>query len=154
MEENENLETPVEEGYVGTEDLGQQNPEQPEISEGILEAGPTEEQLAFQAKIEALGFEKNDVVLFRNGEIGRIDASDFIFYDMIYRIYVKIGDVMVTLNEELIDMSGNKKHDAQKILSSDFTKVKKEVVFTEIVLTKEEAEAKLSEAEGQVIIIE
>ena len=132
--------------------------EEPIIEENIetpsIVNTPTEEQLAFQAKVEALGIEKGDVVLFRNSEIGRVDATNFISYDMVYRIYVKIGDVLVTLNEELIDVSGNKKHDAQKILSSDFTAVKKEIEFTEIVLTKEEAEAKLSQTEGQTIIID
>ena len=115
---------------------------------------PTEEQLAFQDKVEALELEKGDVVIFRNGEIGKIDATSFVMRDLYYRVYVKFGMATLTFDDNLINLNGDKKYDIQKILSSDFTKVKKEIEFTEVILTKEEAEAKLSETEGQTIIIE
>jgi len=157
MEENTNNEEVIVDETNGQEGVNETaEPADSSVAENtsVISDEPTEEQLAFQAKVEALGLEKGDVVVFRNGEIGRIDATSFELKEMIYRIYVKFGVSIATLDENLVSMNGDKRYDVQKILSSDFTTVKKEIEFTEVVLTKEEAEAKLSEAEGQTVIIE
>lgn len=119
---------------------------------------PSEEQKAFDKlvlEMEQLNLEKDDVVVFRNGMLGRIDAISIDKNNLMYRIYVKLADTLiVTLNEHFENMEENSNYNVDKIISKDFTNVKVEVKLDDLVLTKEQAQEELTNLKGQNVIIE
>ena len=119
---------------------------------------PTPEQIAFDELVEKMGelqLEKDDIVIFYNNQIGRIDGIFISKEDLMYRIYVKVtNDMIITLNELFKDMTGDVNYNAVKVISKDFTNTKVEVEIEEIVLTKEQAQEELSSLKGQTVIIE
>lgn len=116
------------------------------------------EQIIFNKLISdmtGLELEKDDIVIFRNNNLGRIDGIFIDTQDLIYRIYVKItNNVIVTLDENFKNTENDVNYDAVRIISSDFTKTKKEIELEDLVLTKEQAQEELSNLKGQNIIIE
>ena len=119
---------------------------------------PSEEQKAFDKLVlgmEQLNLEKDDVVVFRNGMLGRIDAISIDKDNLMYRIYVKLADTLiVTLNEHFENMEENSNYNVDKIISKDFTNVKVEVKLDDLILTKEQAQEELTNLKGQNVIIE
>lgn len=116
------------------------------------------EQIIFNKLISdmtGLELEKDDIVIFRNNSLGRIDGIFIDTQDLIYRIYVKItNNIIVTLDENFKNTENDVNYDAVRIISSDFTKTKKEIELEDLVLTKEQAQEELSNLKGQNIIIE
>lgn len=119
---------------------------------------PSEEQKAFDKlvlEMEQLNLEKDDVVVFRNGMLGRIDAISIDKDNLMYRIYVKLADTLIiTLNEHFENMEENSNYNVDKIISKDFTNVKVEVKLDDLILTKEQAQEELTNLKGQNVIIE
>lgn len=119
---------------------------------------PSEEQKAFDKlvlEMEQLNLEKDDVVVFRNGMLGRIDAISIDKDNLMYRIYVKLADTLIiTLNEHFENMEENSNYNVDKIISKDFTNIKVEVKLDDLVLTKEQAQEELTNLKGQNVIIE
>lgn len=124
----------------------------------ITPSEPTAEQIAFDKKVkelETIGLEKNDIVIFRNNDIGRIDSININKEDLQYRIYVKVTkDIIITLNENFKNTDNILNYDVIRIISPDFTKVKLEIEMKETVLTKEQAQNELTNLKGETIIIE
>lgn len=116
------------------------------------------EQIIFNKLISdmtGLELEKDDIVIFRNNSLGRIDGIFIDTQDLIYRIYVKItNNIIVTLDENFKNTENDVNYDAVRIISSDFTRTKKEIKLEDLVLTKEQAQEELSNLKGQNIIIE
>lgn len=162
MEEEENIEItgpvgPVEESttiYPSNEEVIDDKTEEPVVESNE----PTPEQIAFDElleKMNELQLEKDDIVIFYNNQIGRIDGIFISKEDLMYRIYVKVtNDKIITLNELFKDMTGDINYNAVKIISKDFTNTKVEIEIEEIVLTKEQAQEELSSLKGQTVIIE
>lgn len=129
-----------------------------EEEEEIKEPEPTPEQLAFRelvASLAELNLEKDDIVIFNNKEIGRIDSISINEEDLMYRIYVKVTDnLIITLDENFKNLNDNKGYDATKILSKDFINIKVEIEIENLILTIEEAQEELSKIKGQTVIIE
>lgn len=121
-------------------------------------SGPTveqEEYLKLQAKMQKLGVVPEDVVVFRNGEIGRVHSIMDSIEETMYRVYVKVTEYMfITLNEDFMNVETDRGYDVVKILSKDFTKTKLERELENLVLTKEEAQEELSVLKGAKVIIE
>lgn len=119
---------------------------------------PSEEQKAFDKlvlEMEQLNLEKDDVVVFRNGMLGRIDAISIDKDNLMYRIYVKLADTLIiTLNEHFENMEENSNYNVDKIISKDFTNIKVEVKLDNLILTKEQAQEELTNLKGQNVIIE
>ena len=133
--------------------------EEEKINEQIVEEQElSAEQIIFNKLISdmtGLELEKDDIVIFRNNSLGRIDGIFIDTQDLIYRIYVKItNDIIVTLDENFKNTENDVNYDAVRIISSDFTKTKKEIELEDLVLTKEQAQEELSNLKGQNIIIE
>lgn len=117
----------------------------------------TAEQIAFEElinELEQLNLEKNDIVFFRNGVIGKIDAISINNEELMYRLYVKVtDDMIVTLNENFKNTDNNKNYDVDKILGSDFN-TKVTIPLEDLVLTKEQAQEELTNLKGQTVVIE
>lgn len=117
----------------------------------------TAEQIAFEElinELEQLNLEKNDIVFFRNGVIGKIDATSINNEELMYRLYVKVtDDMIVTLNENFKNTDNNKNYDVDKILGSDFN-TKVTIPLEDLVLTKEQAQEELTNLKGQTVVIE
>lgn len=117
----------------------------------------TAEQIAFEKlinELEQLNLEKNDIVFFRNGVIGKIDAISINNEELMYRLYVKVtDDMIVTLNENFKNTDNNKNYDVDKILGSDFN-TKVTIPLEDLVLTKEQAQEELTNLKGQTVVIE
>lgn len=133
--------------------------EEEKINEQIVEKQElSAEQIIFNKLISdmtGLELEKDDIVIFRNNSLGRIDGIFIDTQDLIYRIYVKItNNIIVTLDENFKNTENDVNYDAVRIISSDFTKTKKEIELEDLVLTKEQAQEELSNLKGQNIIIE
>lgn len=134
-----------------------QNTEITEQTSTVIETTPSEEQREFSemvAQMAELNLEIDDVVIFRNNALGRISAIQVSELSMIYRIYVKVGDSIITLNEEFKNLSDNIGYDVKKIMSHDFTNEKVEIELNEVIISKTEAQRQLSEVTGKNIIIE
>lgn len=135
-----------------------QNIEVTEQTPTIVESTPSEEQKKFSemvAQIAELNLEVDDIVLFRNNVLGRINSISINDADLMYRVYVKVGqDTIITLNEEFKNMMDDRNYDAHKIIAKDFTNEKVIIELDEIVLSKSEAQEQLSSITGQKIIIE
>ncbi len=124
----------------------------PTVSEPTVEQ---EEYLKLQAKMQKLGVVPEDVIVFRNGEIGRVHSIMDSIEETMYRVYVKVTEYMfITLNEDFMNIETDRGYDVVKILSSDFTKTKLERELENLVLTKEEAQEELSVLKGAKVIIE
>lgn len=133
--------------------------EEEKINEQIVEEQElSAEQIVFNKLISdmtGLELEKDDIVIFRNNNLGRIDGVFIDTQDLIYRIYVKItNNVIITLDENFKNTENDVNYDAVRIISKDFTKTKKEIKLEDLVLTKEQAQEELSNLKGQNIIIE
>lgn len=133
--------------------------EEEKINEQIVEEQElSAEQIVFNKLISdmtGLELEKDDIVIFRNNNLGRIDGVFIDTQDLIYRIYVKItNNVIITLDENFKNTENDVNYDAVRIISKDFTKTKKEIELEDLVLTKEQAQEELSNLKGQNIIIE
>lgn len=130
-----------------------------EPQEDIQETAPekTEQQIAFEElinKLSELNLEKDDIVFFRNGVIGKIDAISINNEELMYRIYVKITeDIIFTLDENFKNTDNNRNYDVEKILGADFN-VKLTVDLEDLVLTKEQAQQELTNLKGQTVVIE
>lgn len=135
-----------------------QNIEVTEQTPTIVESTPSEEQKKFSemvAQIAELNLEVDDIVLFRNNVLGRINSISINDADLMYRVYVKVGqDTIITLNEEFKNMMDDRNYDAHKIIAKDFINEKVIIELNEIVLSKSEAQEQLSSITGQKIIIE
>ena len=134
-----------------------QNTEITEQTSTVIETTPSEEQRKFSemvAQMAELNLEVDDVVIFRNNALGRISTIQISELSMIYRIYVKVGDSIITLNEEFKNLSDNIGYDVKKIMSHDFTNEKVEIELNEVIVSKTEAQRQLSEITGKNIIIE
>ena len=134
-----------------------QNIEITEQTSTVIETTPSEEQRKFSemvAQMAELNLEVDDVVIFRNNALGRISTIQISELSMIYRIYVKVGDSIITLNEEFKNLSDNIGYDVKKIMSHDFTNEKVEIELNEVIISKTEAQRQLSEVTGKNIIIE
>lgn len=163
MEENINAEeivdTNVVEELPNTELPTEETPpvEETPPSEPILPDEPSQEQLDFEARmaeIDELNLEKDDIVILRNGDIGRIDAISKNEEERQFRIYVKITDnLLITIDDNFKSISNGLIYDVGKIISKDFTNTKLEVALTETIITKEEAEDELSTIKGETVII-
>ena len=126
MEEEENIEItgpvgPVEEPttiYPSNEEVIDDKTEEPVVESNE----PTPEQIAFDElleKMNELQLEKDDIVIFYNNQIGRIDGIFISKEDLMYRIYVKVtNDKIITLNELFKDMTGDINYNAVKILKN------------------------------------
>lgn len=127
--------------------------EQEEEQSLAMEAAQRAEYEADIAEIDKLQLEKGDIVVFRNGEIGKINSFNINNTDMIYNFYVKVGNMEVVIGPKLKEVTEDKNYDIIKIVSKDFTSIKKEIEVKPIIITKEEAEKQLSEAQGETVII-
>ena len=163
MEQEENTNIEVIEENLKTNTIEENNAEIIEEEtiveeEEIKEPEPTPEQLAFRelvASLAELNLEKDDIVIFNNKEIGRIDSISINEEDLMYRIYVKVTDnLIITLDENFKNLNDNKGYDATKILSKDFINIKVEIEIENLILTIEEAQEELSKIKGQTVIIE
>lgn len=123
-----------------------------------IDTTPSPEAVAFDelvAQMGELNLAVNDIVLFRNNLIGRIEniSIDKGFYQ--YRIYVKLAnDFIVTLNEQFKNMIDDAGYDVVRIISADFTNTKIEVEPEDLVLTIDEAQEELTKLKGQNVIID
>lgn len=130
-----------------------------EPQEDIQETVPekTEQQIAFEElinELSELNLEKDDIVFFRNGVIGKIDAISINNEELMYRIYVKVTeDIIFTLDENFKNTDNNRNYDVDKILGADFN-VKLTVYLEDLVLTKEQAQQELTNLKGQTVVIE
>lgn len=130
-----------------------------EPQEDIQETAPekTEQQIAFEElinELSELNLEKDDIVFFRNGVIGKIDAISINNEELMYRIYVKVTeDIIFTLDENFKNTDNNRNYDVEKILGADFN-VKLTVDLEDLVLTKEQAQQELTNLKGQTVVIE
>lgn len=130
-----------------------------EPKEDIQETVPekTEQQIAFEEllnELSELNLEKDDIVFFRNGVIGKIDAISINNEELMYRIYVKVTEDMIfTLDENFKNTDNNRNYDVDKILGADFN-IKLTVDLEDLVLTKEQAQQELTNLKGQTVVIE
>lgn len=130
-----------------------------EPQEDIQETAPekTEQQIAFEElvnELSELNLEKDDIVFFRNGVIGKIDAISINNEELMYRIYVKVTeDIIFTLDENFKNTDNNRNYDVDKILGADFN-IKLTVDLEDLVLTKEQAQQELTNLKGQTVVIE
>lgn len=130
-----------------------------ELQEDIQETAPekTEQQIAFEElvnELSELNLEKDDIVFFRNGVIGKIDAISINNEELMYRIYVKVTeDIIFTLDENFKNTDNNRNYDVDKILGADFN-IKLTVDLEDLVLTKEQAQQELTNLKGQTVVIE
>lgn len=130
-----------------------------ESQEDIQETAPekTEQQIAFEElvnELSELNLEKDDIVFFRNGVIGKIDAISINNEELMYRIYVKVTeDIIFTLDENFKNTDNNRNYDVDKILGADFN-IKLTVDLEDLVLTKEQAQQELTNLKGQTVVIE
>lgn len=130
-----------------------------EPQEDIQETVPekTEQQIAFEEllnELSELNLEKDDIVFFRNGVIGKIDAISINNEELMYRIYVKVTeDIIFTLDENFKNTDNNRNYDVDKILGADFN-IKLTVDLEDLVLTKEQAQQELTNLKGQTVVIE
>ena len=127
--------------------------EQEEEQSLSMEAAQRAEYGADVAEMDKLQLEKGDIIVFRNGEIGKISSFNINNTDMIYNFYVKVGNMEVVIGPKLKEVTEDKNYDIIKIVSKDFTNIKKEIEVKPIIITKEEAEKQLSEAQGETVII-